>query len=261
MWGSIFFIELSILTTNHTVHQTLMYKDRFSHVEQICRLRWHNTVIELSFHLANSSICVFINTDSVMVKSILERILLWIWCLKSLFSREPEKDKTIWNPVIGKLIILLSFRWTIDVGWTSTWVRIVNEWLAACVYCKYKQTLDGIMFHFDYLIHLRHKTIKPTNKVFQSVRHALTAIWIILTKEHDFAVWMLVAPILWKSRQAAEPVWPFQNIFSTWFIDSPLPRADGGRQSHFCTQKRILAAAAAARPLVSLVIWFISFKQ
>nr|GLL20559.1 probable serine incorporator isoform X2 [Ipomoea trifida] len=23
---------------------------------------------------------------------------------------------------------------TIDVGWTSTWVRIVNEWLAACVY-------------------------------------------------------------------------------------------------------------------------------
>lgn len=27
-------------------------------------------------------------------------------------------------------------RWTIDVGWTSTWVRIVNEWLAVCVYCK-----------------------------------------------------------------------------------------------------------------------------
>ncbi|XP_074273843.1 uncharacterized protein LOC141597326 [Silene latifolia] len=25
-------------------------------------------------------------------------------------------------------------KWTIDVGWTSTWVRIVNEWLAACVY-------------------------------------------------------------------------------------------------------------------------------
>ncbi|KAK5802275.1 hypothetical protein PVK06_029860 [Gossypium arboreum] len=25
-------------------------------------------------------------------------------------------------------------RWTIDVGWTSTWVRIVNEWLAVCVY-------------------------------------------------------------------------------------------------------------------------------
>uniref|UniRef100_A0A2N9GTP5 Serine incorporator n=1 Tax=Fagus sylvatica TaxID=28930 RepID=A0A2N9GTP5_FAGSY len=28
-------------------------------------------------------------------------------------------------------------KWTIDVGWTSTWVRIVNEWLAVCVYCKY----------------------------------------------------------------------------------------------------------------------------
>lgn len=25
-------------------------------------------------------------------------------------------------------------RWTIDVGWTSTWVRIVNEWLAAALY-------------------------------------------------------------------------------------------------------------------------------
>ncbi|KAK1307083.1 hypothetical protein QJS10_CPA10g00508 [Acorus calamus] len=25
-------------------------------------------------------------------------------------------------------------KWTMDVGWTSTWVRIVNEWLAACFY-------------------------------------------------------------------------------------------------------------------------------
>ncbi|MED6213480.1 hypothetical protein PIB30_093873 [Stylosanthes scabra] len=25
-------------------------------------------------------------------------------------------------------------KWTIDVGWTSAYVRIVNEWLAACVY-------------------------------------------------------------------------------------------------------------------------------
>ncbi|KAL9224033.1 hypothetical protein vseg_000108 [Gypsophila vaccaria] len=25
-------------------------------------------------------------------------------------------------------------KWTIDVGWTSTWVRVVNGWLAACVY-------------------------------------------------------------------------------------------------------------------------------
>lgn len=41
-------------------------------------------------------------------------------------------------------------KFTIDVGWTSTWVRIVNEWLAVCVY-----------------------------------------------------IWMLVAPIVWKSRQVA----------------------------------------------------------
>lgn len=44
-------------------------------------------------------------------------------------------------------------RWTIDVGWTSTWVRIVNEWLAVCVY-----------------------------------------------------LWMLVAPVIWKSRQTTESV-------------------------------------------------------
>ncbi|KAE8675911.1 Serinc-domain containing serine and sphingolipid biosynthesis protein isoform 2 [Hibiscus syriacus] len=25
-------------------------------------------------------------------------------------------------------------KWTIDVGWTSSWVRIVNEWVAVCVY-------------------------------------------------------------------------------------------------------------------------------
>ncbi|KAF9616832.1 hypothetical protein IFM89_032682 [Coptis chinensis] len=28
-------------------------------------------------------------------------------------------------------------KWTIDVGWTSSWVRIVNEWLAACLYSEY----------------------------------------------------------------------------------------------------------------------------
>lgn len=34
---------------------------------------------------------------------------------------------------------LLPFcRFTIDVGWASTWVRIVNEWIAVCVYCEYK---------------------------------------------------------------------------------------------------------------------------
>ncbi|XP_052198981.1 uncharacterized protein LOC127806047 isoform X2 [Diospyros lotus] len=44
-------------------------------------------------------------------------------------------------------------RWTIDVGWTSTWVRIVNEWLAASLY-----------------------------------------------------IWMLVGPVLWKSRETAESV-------------------------------------------------------
>ncbi|XP_052180553.1 uncharacterized protein LOC127793845 [Diospyros lotus] len=44
-------------------------------------------------------------------------------------------------------------KWTIDVGWTSTWVRMINEWLAAGLY-----------------------------------------------------IWLLVAPIVWKNRQAAGSV-------------------------------------------------------
>uniref|UniRef100_A0A453E8W1 Uncharacterized protein n=1 Tax=Aegilops tauschii subsp. strangulata TaxID=200361 RepID=A0A453E8W1_AEGTS len=28
----------------------------------------------------------------------------------------------------------LILRWTIDVGWASTWVRVGNEWLAAITY-------------------------------------------------------------------------------------------------------------------------------
>ncbi|KAL4318364.1 hypothetical protein GQ457_18G000730 [Hibiscus cannabinus] len=44
-------------------------------------------------------------------------------------------------------------KWTIDVGWTSTWVRIVNEWLAVGVYLwmllapvillRFRQTSEG----------------------------------------------------------------------------------------------------------------------
>lgn len=33
---------------------------------------------------------------------------------------------------------LMILRWTIDVGWASTWVRVANEWLAAIVYSKWK---------------------------------------------------------------------------------------------------------------------------
>lgn len=37
------------------------------------------------------------------------------------------------------LLMIMHFvliRWTIDVGWASTWVRIVNEWVATLVYSK-----------------------------------------------------------------------------------------------------------------------------
>uniref|UniRef100_I1NKU2 Serine incorporator n=1 Tax=Oryza glaberrima TaxID=4538 RepID=I1NKU2_ORYGL len=34
-------------------------------------------------------------------------------------------------------------KWTIDVGWASTWVRVVNEWLAAIVYISSPVTGEG----------------------------------------------------------------------------------------------------------------------
>ncbi|KAL0388277.1 UNVERIFIED_CONTAM: Serine incorporator 2 [Sesamum radiatum] len=32
----------------------------------------------------------------------------------------------------------LTRKWSIDVGWASTWVKIVNEWFAATIYCEYR---------------------------------------------------------------------------------------------------------------------------
>ncbi|KAK8547173.1 hypothetical protein V6N13_097892 [Hibiscus sabdariffa] len=37
-------------------------------------------------------------------------------------------------------------KWTIDVGWTSTWVRIVNEWLAVCVTVSTLTRTRGVHF-------------------------------------------------------------------------------------------------------------------
>lgn len=31
-----------------------------------------------------------------------------------------------------------------DVGWTSTWVKIINEWFAATIYCKYNPIQNAI---------------------------------------------------------------------------------------------------------------------
>ena len=33
-----------------------------------------------------------------------------------------------------RILTFFWFRWMTDVGWTSTWVRIVNEWVAVRVY-------------------------------------------------------------------------------------------------------------------------------
>jgi hypothetical protein len=40
-----------------------------------------------------------------------------------------------------------TIRWSIDVGWASTWVKIVNEWFAATIYCK-QIHVDEILLNF-----------------------------------------------------------------------------------------------------------------
>lgn len=44
--------------------------------------------------------------------------------------------------ILSELIYLCKCnRWSIDVGWASTWVKIVNEWFAATIYCKWVNIL------------------------------------------------------------------------------------------------------------------------
>ncbi|KAJ9538658.1 hypothetical protein OSB04_031391 [Centaurea solstitialis] len=56
-------------------------------------------------------------------------------------------------------------KWTIDVGWTSTWVRIVNEWLAVSVYCKYLIHLKYCCFRYI-LLPKDHFTLFTANGWF-----------------------------------------------------------------------------------------------
>ncbi|KAE9600294.1 putative serine incorporator/TMS membrane protein [Lupinus albus] len=37
-------------------------------------------------------------------------------------------------------------KWAMDVGWTSTWVKIVNEWLGVSLYCKYSFLFLSFVF-------------------------------------------------------------------------------------------------------------------
>ncbi|KMZ62374.1 hypothetical protein ZOSMA_46G00490 [Zostera marina] len=43
-------------------------------------------------------------------------------------------------------------KWTIDVGWASTWVRVVNQWLSAVVYCKYILVVYCVLFLFFFKV-------------------------------------------------------------------------------------------------------------
>ncbi|KAH7657333.1 Serine incorporator/TMS membrane protein [Dioscorea alata] len=90
-------------------------------------------------------------------------------CLQQLKKTEPESEDSVpygygffhFVFSVGSMYFAMLFigwnshktmkKWTIDVGWASAWVRIVNEWLATLVY-----------------------------------------------------IWMLVVPLIWKSRRRAE---------------------------------------------------------
>lgn len=87
------------------------------------------------------------DTDSSILYLLLELCTLQCFLLVGTFII-PWKSKFWWINTIHIPTKLcgwidgwfearfLFVRWTIDVGWTSTWVRIVNEWLAVGVYSK-----------------------------------------------------------------------------------------------------------------------------
>ena len=60
--------------------------------------------------------------------------------------------------------------------------------------------------HFDYVMYPSYKTIEfeTTNMVFIVLGMPLLLFELYSQKKMTFAVWMLVASIIWKSRQAAE---------------------------------------------------------
>jgi hypothetical protein len=51
------------------------------------------------------------------------------------------------------MAMVIVFRWSIDVGWSSTWVKIVNEWLAAGLYSKF-------CFHSEDFTMKSHSTMR-----------------------------------------------------------------------------------------------------
>ncbi|KAF8389006.1 hypothetical protein HHK36_025691 [Tetracentron sinense] len=61
-------------------------------------------------------------------------------------------------------------KWTIDVGWTSTWVKIVNEWLAACIYKKGEESWNFTLPKLLPLTSVIRETTKkyqPKSSIFQ----------------------------------------------------------------------------------------------
>jgi len=38
--------------------------------------------------------------------------------------------------ILSCIIHILYLRWSIDVGWISTWVKVLNEWFAATIYSE-----------------------------------------------------------------------------------------------------------------------------
>lgn len=66
-------------------------------------------------------------------------------CYSSIgtWKAQPESKFQRITPFISKglgviFIFALEYnRWSIDVGWASTWVKIINEWFAATIYRKW----------------------------------------------------------------------------------------------------------------------------
>ncbi len=134
--------------------------------------------------------------------------------------------------------MVIVFRWSIDVGWSSTWVKIVNEWLAAGLYSKF-------CFHSEYFIMdgNRFASIKRPVRIlgtWRNIRIFWGMVWscfgsVAVSMQPEYSdklvvvvstVWTMIGPFLFKGRDftwdtSPQLVSPFKPPTSQRFLLKP----------------------------------------
>ncbi|KAJ0034906.1 hypothetical protein Pint_25256 [Pistacia integerrima] len=92
-------------------------------------------------------------------------------------------------------------KWSIDVGWASTWVKVVNEWFAASIYCKYIVYVSSdCMYAKSCLLHtheLRLYFLATSTALIMKLNCTDIALFFPLFHIQTlYAVWKLISPVV-----------------------------------------------------------------